>query len=75
MAAGSMLWDLRPAQDHQAPYKKWAIYTSSRSLIAAITALVAGVLYSLGGGGLEVSPWRHSAAQSSRNRWMSLSHP
>ena len=47
VAAGSMLWDLRPAQDHEAPYKKWAVYTSSRSLIAAVTGLVAGVLYSV----------------------------
>ena len=53
VAAGSMLWDLRPTQDQQEPYKKWAIYTSSRSLIAAITALVAGLLYASRGGGLE----------------------
>jgi putative nucleotidyltransferase with HDIG domain len=53
VAAGSMLWDLRPAPDQEAPYKKWAVYTSSRSLIAAITALVAGWLYTVGGDGLE----------------------
>ncbi len=34
VAAGSMLWDLRPAHDQEEPYKKWAVYTSSRSLIA-----------------------------------------
>jgi putative nucleotidyltransferase with HDIG domain len=52
VAAGSMLWDLRPEQDEQEPYKKWAVYTSSRSLIAAVTSLVAGALYAIGGDGL-----------------------
>jgi putative nucleotidyltransferase with HDIG domain len=52
VAAGSMLWDLRPAQEEQEPYKKWAVYTSSRSLNAAATSLAAGALYSLGGDGL-----------------------
>jgi HD-GYP domain-containing protein (c-di-GMP phosphodiesterase class II) len=52
VAAGSMLWDLRPAQDEEEPYKKWAVYTSSRSIIAALTSLAAGALYSLGGDGL-----------------------
>ena len=52
VAAGSMLWDLRPAQIEAEPYKKWAVYTSSRSLIAALTSLAAGALYSLGGDGL-----------------------
>lgn len=52
VAAGSMLWDLRPGQEEQEPYKKWAVYTSSRSLIAAVTSLSAGALYSLGGDGL-----------------------
>jgi putative nucleotidyltransferase with HDIG domain len=52
VAAGSMLWDLRPAQTEEEPYKKWAVYTSSRSLIAALTSLAAGTFYSLGGDGL-----------------------
>lgn len=53
VAAGSMLWDLCPGPNQEEPYKKWAVYTSSRSLIAAVTALVAGTLYAVGGGGLE----------------------
>lgn len=53
VAAGSMLLDLRPASSNEEPYKKWAVYTSSRSAIAAITALVAAPLLDAGGGGLE----------------------
>lgn len=52
VAAGSMLWDLRADQDEEEPYKKWAVYTASRSLFAAITSLVAGALYAFGGDGL-----------------------
>lgn len=53
VAAASMLWDLRLDSDQEEPLKKWAVYTSSRSLIAAITAMVAALLYSAGGTGLE----------------------
>jgi hypothetical protein len=44
---------LYPSSTAEAPYKKWAVYTSSRSAIAAITALVAAPLLDAGGGGLE----------------------
>ena len=41
VAAGSMIGDLKPESDAHEPYKKWAVYTSSRALIAAATSAVA----------------------------------
>jgi len=41
VAAGSMIGDLKPDADAHEPYKKWAVYTSSRALIAAATSAVA----------------------------------
>src|SRR5688572_19721808 len=37
VAAGSMIGDLKPDSNAHEPYKKWAVYTSSRALIAAAT--------------------------------------
>lgn len=44
VAAGSMVGDLRPEAGAPEPYKKWAVYTSSRALIAAATSATAAVL-------------------------------
>ena len=41
VAAGSMIGDLKPDANEHEPYKKWAVYTSSRALIAAATSGVA----------------------------------
>ena len=41
VAAGSMIGDLKPDSEAHEPYKKWAVYTSSRALIAAATSAVA----------------------------------
>ena len=47
VAAGSMIGDLKPDANAHEPYKKWAVYTSSRALIAAATSAVAASMSSM----------------------------